>query len=65
MTNASPRLALLTGLAAVVLLSLGFQKTALRLDPVSKQSQKISTLQTGELATHPCMPCAISSGNLS
>ncbi len=58
----SSLLALLSGVAATVLLAIGFNQAAQKLDPVAQKSLPISTMQTGEIASMPCMPCTNGSG---
>lgn len=52
----------ISGAASALLLALGFNQAAQKLDPVSHKSQTISTIETGEIADMPCMACTGSGG---
>lgn len=48
---------LASGVVATLLLAVGLNQAAQKLDPVAQKSSPISTMQTGEIASLPCMPC--------
>jgi hypothetical protein len=50
-------LVLLSGAVATLLLAVGLNQAAQKMDPVAQKSLTISTMQTGDVASLPCMPC--------
>jgi hypothetical protein len=50
-------LVLLSGAAASLLLAVGLNQAAQKMDPVAQKSLTISTMQTGDIASMPCMSC--------
>ncbi|MBX3751788.1 MAG: hypothetical protein KF897_17050 [Opitutaceae bacterium] len=50
--------ALLGSAVATLLLAVGFNNAAQKMDPVSQKSIPISTMQTGDIAAMPCTSCS-------
>lgn len=50
--------ALLGSAVATLLLAVGLNDVAQKMDPVSQKSIPISTMQTGDIAALPCAPCS-------
>ncbi|MCW5550437.1 MAG: hypothetical protein KIT44_15850, partial [Opitutaceae bacterium] len=48
---------LASGVVATLLLAVGLNQAAQKMDPVAQKSSPISTMQTGEIASMPCMSC--------
>ncbi|HRI82735.1 MAG TPA: hypothetical protein PLF88_09885 [Opitutaceae bacterium] len=48
---------LASGVVATLLLAVGLNQAAQKMDPVAQKSSPISTMQTGEIASLPCAPC--------
>jgi len=48
---------LLSSTVATVLMAVGMNQTAQKLDPVAQKSLTISTMETGDVAAMPCAPC--------
>ena len=46
------------GAVATLLLAVGLNNAAQKMDPVAQKSIPISTMQTGEIAALPCAPCS-------
>ncbi len=50
-------LILCSGAAATLLLAVGLNEAAQKMDPVAQKSLPISTMQTGDIASMPCLSC--------
>jgi len=48
---------LLSSSVATLLLAVGLNEAAQKIDPVAHKSTTISTMQTGDIASMPCMSC--------
>jgi hypothetical protein len=49
---------LLSSSVATLLLAVGLNEAAQKMDPVAQKSTTISTMQTGDIASMPCMSCS-------
>jgi hypothetical protein len=57
MKKLNPLFLLASGVVATLLLAVGLNQAAQKMDPVAQKSSPISTMQTGEIASLPCAPC--------
>jgi hypothetical protein len=48
---------LVSGSVATILMAVGLNEAAQKVDPVSQKSLPISTMETGDIASMPCAPC--------
>ncbi len=46
---------------ATLCLALGLTQAAVKFDPVTQKAQSLSTLEMGDVAGLPCVPCGVSS----
>jgi hypothetical protein len=56
-------LVLCSGAVATLFLAVGLNQAAQKMDPVAQKSLSISTMQTGDLASMPCVSCTTGGGS--